>query len=444
MTKTAILSTTRQKPAGATGHWLKNPGALLAGFDLIAILLIAAIGIFGISPAPDPAASTGFWGLLAGITVALTFSYGGYRAEVLATPRRGRDIARLSYLAACLAMLMSARLMKRTDLFGGIWVFADIFLTPLVLGGSRHFLARQQARIGSAGLASGPLLICKTYCPSSIARSLAAAGIAGEVSGVLYLNGNRAACGNALCPTIGSTQDLLDRIATKNVRDVIFIEHNGHDPVAEDLRETLLPDLLALRTRIWLAIDLEREFPMIVHSKNGKYRLVPIVSDTLVHAANPGKRMFDLVVASLLFCLCLPLFGLIALLVRCSGPGPVVFRQTRTGAQGNAFTVLKFRTMDVNPQDDGAQATENDARVTRIGRFLRRTSLDEMIQLLNVIKGDMSLVGPRPHAPETRIQGLYFENAVRFYRGRYRVKPGITGLAQIRGQRGETKRLEKL
>jgi hypothetical protein len=136
------------------------------------------------SPAPDPAASAGFWALLAGITVALTFSYGGYRTEIITAPRRGRDIVRLSYLAACLAMLMTARLMKRTDLFGGMWVFADIFVTPLVLGGARQFLVWLQARSASTLLTPGPLLICKHDCPTGIARSLAAAGIAGDVSGV--------------------------------------------------------------------------------------------------------------------------------------------------------------------------------------------------------------------------------------------------------------------
>jgi polysaccharide biosynthesis protein PslA len=106
--------------------------------------------------------------------------------------------------------------------------------------------------------------------------------------------------------------------------------------------------------------------------------------------------------------------------------------------------VLKFRTLAFAPDAPFAQVQRNDARVTKIGRFMRRTSLDELLQLINVIKGEMSLVGPRPHAPETAVQGVRFEDAVRLYRLRHRVKPGMTGLAQIRGQRGATLRVATL
>jgi len=104
--------------------------------------------------------------------------------------------------------------------------------------------------------------------------------------------------------------------------------------------------------------------------------------------------------------------------------------------------LLKFRTMGYC--SEFAQATIDDPRVTAIGRALRRLSFDEFVQLVNVIKGEMSLVGPRPHAPETRVEGILFEDAVLSYRERYATKPGMTGLAQIRGQRGETRTIEEL
>ena len=122
------------------------------------------------------------------------------------------------------------------------------------------------------------------------------------------------------------------------------------------------------------------------------------------------------------------------------------FRQTRSGFNNQPFEVLKFRTLHANNQDDSAETlvTRDDPRVTRIGGFLRRSSLDELPQLLNVLKGDMSIVGPRPHATNAKAAGQYYETVVARYAARHRVKPGITGWAQVNGWRGETDTEEKI
>ncbi len=131
-----------------------------------------------------------------------------------------------------------------------------------------------------------------------------------------------------------------------------------------------------------------------------------------------------------------PLLFLIALLIRFDSNGPALFRQTRTGLNGRQFRIYKFRTMRV--QEDGSavrQATKGDSRVTRVGRFLRKTSLDELPQLINVLRGEMALVGPRPHA---LAHDLEYGAKIPAYAGRFAVKPGITGWAQVNGSRGET------
>jgi putative colanic acid biosynthesis UDP-glucose lipid carrier transferase len=137
-----------------------------------------------------------------------------------------------------------------------------------------------------------------------------------------------------------------------------------------------------------------------------------------------------------------PLLLLLALLIRLDSSGPVLFRQTRTGLNGRVFRIYKFRTMRV--LEDGPevrQATQGDARVTPVGRLLRRTHLDELPQLLNVLWGDMALVGPRPHA---LAHDEFYSRAIPAYRLRFQVKPGMTGWAQVNGARGETPTLDHM
>jgi lipopolysaccharide/colanic/teichoic acid biosynthesis glycosyltransferase len=158
------------------------------------------------------------------------------------------------------------------------------------------------------------------------------------------------------------------------------------------------------------------------------------------HAAS--KRIFDIFVSSLFLMSIFPVIYLVlGIAIKCSSPGPVFFVQERTGKRGKTFKCYKFRSMHLNGEADTKQATANDPRTTHVGRFIRRTNLDEFPQFINVLKGDMSIVGPRPHP--IPLNDKYCQ-VINKYMVRHFIKPGITGWAQINGFRGETKEVEEM
>jgi undecaprenyl-phosphate galactose phosphotransferase/putative colanic acid biosynthesis UDP-glucose lipid carrier transferase len=189
----------------------------------------------------------------------------------------------------------------------------------------------------------------------------------------------------------------------------------------------------------------ERSVTSILRNRNWVDHELPLIDvqrPPLTVAERICKRALDLTVASFALTCLMPLMTLVALAIRIESPGPAIFRQRRNGFNGQEFVIYKFRTMTV--MEDGAtlaQARKSDARVTRIGRILRQSSIDELPQLYNVLRGDMSLVGPRPHAiAHNREYGETIAN----YAYRHHVKPGMTGWAQVNGFRGGTPELPQM
>jgi polysaccharide biosynthesis protein PslA len=246
-------------------------------------------------------------------------------------------------------------------------------------------------------------------------------------------------------PYLGGLAELLGLIRAGDVdRVIIALPWSAQAPVLE-----LISQLAECPIQIQLARDPKVEF---VSDRRHFDR--ELLRTGLLHVMDPPvsglaslvKRSEDLAIASIVLLPALPLLAAIAVAIRLDSPGPVLFRQSRTGFNNRDFQMWKFRTMHHHLADPEArsQTIPNDPRVTRVGGFLRRTSLDELPQIFNVLRGDMSIVGPRPHAPGTRAGGRVFDQVVGDYAARHRVRPGVTGLAQVRGLRGPTETEDKL
>jgi len=237
-------------------------------------------------------------------------------------------------------------------------------------------------------------------------------------------------------PRLGDVKDTVEYLKTHDVD--MLVCNIGTDrpdeimPIMEYCENNFIKYYTVPNVHNYLKRSMNMEFV-------GEMPVLAIRNEPLRRPWNRfRKRCFDIVCSGFgLLCL-MPIFAVVAIIIKLKSPGPVFFRQKRGGQDGKEFLCFKFRSMHVNAEADTKQATENDPRKYPFGNWMRQHNVDELPQLINVFKGDMSLVGPRPHM---RLHDEYYGNAINGYSVRRWVKPGITGWAQVNGYRGETKEM---
>jgi Undecaprenyl-phosphate glucose phosphotransferase len=321
---------------------------------------------------------------------------------------------------------------KTSDVFARTWAFAWYVGALAGFTGVRFLALRQVERWRQCGrLARMVAVIDMGGHGEALARQiLHNGGTDTHLLGVFSAQSNQS----------GGIDDLIRLTRLFRVDDIIVAAMGCDEPEIGSVVRRLgtIPTNVHLCTS-FLQTAFPRQEPRLLFGSP----VLTLYRRPLTGWGRVVKRAEDLVVGTTLLLLFLPLMLTVAAAIKLDSAGPVLFRQKRLGFNNNAFEILKFRTMIhmPGPERDVPQARRKDPRVTRVGRFLRRTSLDELPQLLNVLKGDMSLVGPRPHALPHNDQ---YSAVIGGYLGRHRVQPGITGWAQVNGLRGETDTLEKM
>jgi exopolysaccharide biosynthesis polyprenyl glycosylphosphotransferase len=418
-------------------------GLILPALDLSAMLAVPAYQVIVSGEAGLRVIRViTLWLLVTCGTMIFIALQNGYRRQLKTTKGLKISSVLYVYLITSIIVLIVVGLLQSDYGLTRNWSVTELLLAPLLLILVRTKTLDRFIQHAAPVYRGGTVVVCYDQCPAALLNALTAQRGEANVKGILYLAPHTLQQADQPWPVIKDALDLADWVKMQMPDEVVFVDQPASANICTEIHSAVLEILLAYPIRFCLAVDIESRFKHSLVTRARTYKFVPF--DMLIDATNPLKRAFDILGASLLLVIFSLLLMLIALLVRADGHGPAIFRQIRIGAHGQPFTIFKFRTMNAASGADFVQAKLNDPRVTKIGRFLRRSSLDELLQLFNVLKGDMSLVGPRPHAAETRAAGLVMENAVKFYGVRHRVKPGITGLAQIRGHRGSTQQLEAL
>lgn len=355
----------------------------------------------------------------------------GYSIDNLTkSPFRVRRIC-ADWLASWVVLAFIAFALKSSNDYSRLPIAVIIVFTPAAIIGLRSLVGHYFVHALSLGLISrDPVAVLQIGSGVEL-PSKALQDFSIVYSQVVSLNGSS---------TFSEDLSAFVREATASgARKVVVQAPAAHLSLLEELAEHLrrLPVPCLILTDAWMARAFQRPTPL-----NGELTAFELQAPPLTILQRVQKRSLDLAASSLGLLLLSPLMILAAVAVKLDSPGPILFRQRRLGFNGRQFYILKFRSMLV--MEDGAniqQAKRVDDRVTPVGRFIRATSIDELPQFLNVLRGEMSLIGPRPHAIA---HDNHFDDLISDYSLRRHMKPGLTGWAQINGHRGETPTTEHM
>ncbi|WP_233847541.1 undecaprenyl-phosphate glucose phosphotransferase [Paraburkholderia sp. HD33-4] len=342
---------------------------------------------------------------------------------------------------ACALVLMYS--LHRIDFVSRLWFSYWTATTGGLLIANRLVTHAVLARARGAGMNLHQVAIVGngSQCDAILRRIESAPSAGFRATAVYNARPDDSAVTNPRVPVFDRVGLLADYIRNNDVHELWLMLSLSEEPLICSLIDEFRDDLVNIRFMPDVRSHALFEGSGVVDLLG--VPAINLVASPLSANAMLKKEIFDRLFAAAAIVALAPLLLGIAIAVKLSSRGPVLFKQKRKGADGRVFTIYKFRSMRVHTEAKGvlSQATRNDKRVTKVGAFLRRTSLDELPQFFNVLRGDMSVVGPRPHALEH--DDLY-QKVVAGYINRYRIKPGITGWAQINGFRGETDRIEKM
>ncbi len=410
-----------------------------AAAEIVVVILAALIAkliyfeaVFDGSPPLEPYLMAGAAG---GLLAAYTL-----RSRQLSTPSalyKGLQnwLLIISALATSFLMLIAAAyVLKISAAYSRGWVFCWFVLTVAFVLAWRAASRRVLRRLTAAGYVSRRIaVVISKSMPAAFAEPFAETEEA-RLAGLHVVRTAEAGSGEGIEGMLA--EDLREVVLAgkgSNLDDIVI----NSEGFTQDQTKAILRELSILPVDIWLSTSaIDCGVPFNKFDRLGAVGVLQVRAKPIYGWGFVAKGCLDYVLAAIGLFVLAPLLAIIALAIKIDSPGSVLFRQRRQGYNEREITVLKFRTMSV--AEDGPsveQARRNDARITRVGRFLRGSSLDELPQLINVLRGEMSLVGPRPHA---LAHDAYYRARIQNYASRFRVKPGITGLAQVRGLRGET------